>query len=579
MKRILLCFFLAITLVLCSCGDNTPANENSELQSGEVSNKETSEQNSDELSNSENESGTEPETALNHDEIVILYTNDVHCGVNDGIGYKGLSLIKNSFEAQGKAVILVDGGDSVQGDTIGTVSKGEYIIELMNEVGYDVAIPGNHEFDYGMEQFFSLVEMADFPYLSCNFTNPEGKLALEPYRIIEAGGAKIAFVGISTPKTLSSCSPTFFQDENGNYIYGFCQDSTGEALYNAVQDAVDSAKADGADYVIALGHLGIEAECKPWMSTDVINNTTGIDVFIDAHSHSVLENVIVKNKEGADVVHTSTGTKLANVGCLSIGTDGSFKTTLINDGGIESFITEIEDSFAELVNTVVASSNVDLVIYDPFETDSDGNPIRLIRITETNLGNLCADAYRSISGADIAMVNGGGIRAELKKGDVTYGDIISVHPFGNELCVVEATGQMLLDALELGSASLPGEDGSFQHVSGLTYEIDLNVESSVKLDDKGQFINVDGDYRVKNIKVGGEPLDLNKTYVLAGHNYMLKEFGGGFNMFKDAKMIQDCVMLDYQVVINYITDVLGGVIGEEYAEPYGEGRITIIEAE
>lgn len=578
MKRIFLCLFLAITLVLCSCGDNTPDNESSEFQSVEISNTETSE-NSDEISNSDSESGTEPETARNHEEIVILYTNDVHCGVNDGIGYKGLSLIKNSFEAQGKAVILVDGGDSVQGDTIGTVSKGEYIIELMNKVGYDVAIPGNHEFDYGMEQFFTLAEMADFPYLSCNFTNPEGELALKPYQIIEAGGAKIAFVGISTPKTLSSCSPTFFQDENGNYIYGFCQDSTGQALYNAVQNAVDSARADGADYVIALGHLGIEADCKPWMSTDVINNTTGIDVFIDAHSHSILENVLVKNKEGAGVVHTSTGTKLANVGCLSIGTDGSFKTKLINDGGIEGFITEIEDSFAELVNTVVASSNVDLVIYDPFETDSAGNPIRLIRSTETNLGNLCADAYRSVSGAEIAMVNGGGVRAEIKKGDVTYGDIISVHPFGNELCVVEATGQMILDALELGSSSLPGEDGSFQHVSGLTYEVDLNIESSVKLDDQGQFIKVDGDYRVKNIKVGGEPLELDRTYVLAGHNYMLKEFGGGFNMFKDAKMIQDCVMLDYQVVINYITDVLGGVIGEEYAEPYGEGRITIIEAE
>lgn len=578
MKRIFLCLFLAITLVLCSCGDNTPDNESSDFQSVEVSNTETSE-NSDEISKSDSESDTEPETARNHEEIVILYTNDVHCGVDDGIGYKGLSLIKNSFEAQGKAVILVDGGDSVQGDTIGTVSKGEYIIELMNKVGYDVAIPGNHEFDYGMEQFFSLAEMADFPYLSCNFTNPEGELALKPYQIIEAGGAKIAFVGISTPKTLSSCSPTFFQDENGNFIYGFCQDSTGQALYNAVQNAVDSARADGADYVIALGHLGIVADCKPWMSTDVINNTTGIDVFIDAHSHSILENVLVKNKEGADVVHTSTGTKLANVGCLSIGTDGSFKTKLINDGGIEGFITEIEDSFAELVNTVVASSNVDLVIYDPFETDSAGNHIRLIRSTETNLGNLCADAYRSVSGAEIAMVNGGGIRTEIKKGDVTYGDIISVHPFGNELCVVEATGQMILDALELGSSSLPGEDGSFQHVSGLTYEVDLNTESSVKLDDQGQFIKVDGDYRVKNIKVGGEPLELDRTYVLAGHNYMLKEFGGGFNMFKDAKMIQDCVMLDYQVIINYITDVLGGVIGEEYEEPYGEGRITIIEAE
>lgn len=576
MKRILLSLILVIALIFCSCASGAKDSTDSSVDSSVAESASEGQESSDSSSTEPEEDPTIDENA---NEIVVLYTNDVHCGVNDGIGYKGLSAIKNSLEASGKNVILVDAGDSVQGDTIGTVSEGEYLVQLMNKMGYDVAIPGNHEFDYGMEQFFALVEMAEFPYICCNFTTPDNELALEPYTIIEIEGTKVAFVGITTPKTLSSCSPTFFQDEEGNFIYGFSQDTSGEALYKAVQNAVDSAKAEGADYVIALAHLGIEAECKPWTSSDVINNTNGIDAFIDAHSHSVIEKEVVKNKDGVGVILTSTGTKLANVGCLTISSDGSFNTTLINDGGIGDFIAEIESSFSEMMNTVIARSEVDLVIYDPYVKDSDGNPIRIVRITETNLGDLCSDAYRSIYGSDIGMVNGGGIRAELKAGDITYGDLISVHPFGNEFCELEVTGQMILDALELSSAALPAEEGSFQHFSGLTYEVDLNVPSSVKLDENGQLVSIDGDRRVKNVKVGEEPIEPDKLYTLAGHNYTLKEFGGGFNMFKDAKMLHDCTMLDYQVIIDYITDHLGGVIGQEYADPYGEGRITIIEAE
>lgn len=504
-------------------------------------------------------------------DIVILYTNDAHCGIEDGMGYQGLSAAKRALLAAGNKVLLVDNGDAVQGDTIGTLSKGEYIIDIMNKLGYDVATPGNHEFDYGMDQFNKLVEKADFDYISCNFVDKDGNPVLKPYVIKEADGVKIAFVGISTPKTITTSTPTYFQDGNGNYIYGFMQDDTGEKLYTAVQSAVDAARKEGAKYVIAMAHLGIEADCQPWTSSDVIVNTSGIDVVLDGHSHSTIAGDIVKNKEGKDVILTSTGTKLANIGCLTITADGKLSTALINDDGMGDTIAEIKSGYEEIVNTVVASTKVELTVNDPVSGE------RMVRRQETNLGDLCADAYRAMSGADIAVVNGGGIRVSIPAGDITYGQIIAVHPFGNEMCVVEATGQQILDALEMGARNAPGECGGFLQVSGMSYEIDLNVEPTVEVNADGMFTGVSGKYRVKNVKVGDEPLDLAKTYTLASHNYMLKSAGDGMAMFQGCTLLQDSVMIDNQVLINYIVDVLGGVVGEDYADPYGQGRITVIE--
>lgn len=504
-------------------------------------------------------------------DIVILYTNDAHCGIEDGMGYQGLSAAKRALLAAGNKVLLVDNGDAVQGDTIGTLSKGEYIIDIMNKLGYDVATPGNHEFDYGMDQFNKLVEKADFDYISCNFVDKDGNPVLKPYVIKEADGVKIAFVGISTPKTITTSTPTYFQDGNGNYIYGFMQDDTGEKLYAAVQSAVDAARKEGAKYVIAMAHLGIEADCQPWTSSDVIVNTSGIDVVLDGHSHSTIAGDIVKNKEGKDVILTSTGTKLANIGCLTISADGKLSTALINDDGMGDTIAEIKSGYEEIVNTVVASTKVELTVNDPVSGE------RMVRRQETNLGDLCADAYRAMSGADIAVVNGGGIRVSIPAGDITYGQIIAVHPFGNEMCVVEATGQQILDALEMGARNAPGECGGFLQVSGMSYEIDLNVEPTVEVNADGMFTGVSGEYRVKNVKVGDEPLDLAKTYTLASHNYMLKSAGDGMAMFQGCTLLQDSVMIDNQVLINYIVDVLGGVVGEDYADPYGQGRITVIE--
>ena len=548
MKKKLLALTLVLMLLLAGCGSAAPAETPAPAPAEETA-----------------------YLGLDND-IVILYTNDVHCGVDDNLGYAGLATVKNALEAQGKHVVLVDNGDAVQGDTIGTLSNGEYIIDIMNEIGYDVATPGNHEFDYGMDQFFALTEQANFPYVSANFVDNDGNTVLDPYVIKDVAGVKIAFVGISTPKTITTSTPKYFQDDNGNYIYSFQQDETGEKLYAAVQSAVDAARAEGAQFVIALAHLGIEEDCSPWTSSEVIVNTTGIDAVLDGHSHSMIECEKVKNKDGAEVLLSSTETKLAYIGCLTIKDDGSMSTTLIGDNGMKDFIGGIQEEFEELVNTVVASTDVDLIIKDPASGE------RIVRVSETNLGDLCADAYRAMSGADVAIVNGGGVRADIPAGDITYGQIIAVHPFGNEMCVVECTGQEILDALELGCSKLPAESGGFLHVSGMTYTIDLNVESSVKLDENGMFVSVEGDRRVKDVTIGGEPLDPEKTYTLASHNYKLKDCGDGYSMFADNVFLQDSVMIDNQVLINYIVDVLGGTVGEEYADPYGQGRITIIEA-
>lgn len=553
---------------------------------------------------SENTEGTEPvateDTEQNVSEnstpasdgsgdIVILYTGDIHCGVDNGFGFAGLYQLRESLELNGDRTLLVDNGDAIQGEPIGTVTNGSFIIDLMNDAGYDVAIPGNREFGYGMDRFLELTEMADFPYISCNF-NKEGELVFDPYTIKEVNGVKIGFVGVTTPHTLTTSTPKYFQDENGEFIYGFMQDETGEQVCAAVQSAVDAARAEGADYVVVLGHMGKDTTDRPYTYKEIIENTEGIDVFLDGHSHDKVQ-VEVKDRAGNTVIRSACGQRLEAVGYVRISAeDGSLSTglyawegetslteTMRIENPMSTKIAEKQSEVADLLNEVVASSSVDLIANDPEAVDANGDPIRIIRLQETNLGDLCADAYKEQTGADIAIINGGGIRADIPAGDITYGDIISVHPYGNMICVVDATGQQIIDALEWGVRSLPDENGAFLQVSGLTYEIDMSVESSCTYDMDGMFTGVEGDYRVKNVRVGGEPIDPEKTYMVASHSYLLKDCGDGYTMFKESQMILDEVILDNQVLINYITRAMDGVVDEKYANPYGDGRIVIRE--
>ena len=553
MKKRLLALLLTLTLILC-CGSFVAFAEGEE---------------------------TRPD-------VVILFTSDVHCGIDQGFGYAGLEQIRDGLVAQGNVVILVDNGDNIQGEPIGTMTKGEALVELMNAAGYEVAIPGNHEFDYGMDTFLDLAEKAEFQYISCNF-NHEGELVFEPYVIKDLGGAKVAFVGVTTPKTLTSSTPTYFQNDEGEFVYGFFQDESGEGVYNAVQKAVDDARAEGAEYVIVLGHVGNEEECRPWTYADIIENTNGIDAFLDGHSHDT-DQVTMKNKDGEDVIRSACGTKLSCVGYCRIAGDGKITAGVYKwnndvsapellgiDNDMSKAVDDASTALNEKLQEVVATTQVKLTINDPEAVDDNGKPIRMVRRAETNLGDLCADAYRSLSGADIAFVNGGGIRVNIEAGDITLNDILKVHPFGNAMCVIEVTGQQILDALEWGARNVPGENGGFLQVSGLSYEIHTYIESPCKQDENTLFAGIEGERRVKNVLVNGEPIDPEATYTLASHDYMLLNQGDGYSMFAGAKLLQDRVKLDNQVLIDYIVDVLGGSVGEEYDDPYGQGRIVIVE--
>ena len=522
-------------------------------------------------------------------DIVLLYVNDVHCGVDAGspegsMGYSNLAALKKELEEQHTYVTLVDAGDAIQGEAIGTLSDGAYLVDIMNYIGFDLATYGNHEFDYGMDVALSLLTESEAHYIACNFTDlATDELVTDAYSIVTYGELKVAYVGIATPESFTKSTPVYFQDENGNYIYSFCEGGNGQELYDAVLASIDAATAEGADVIIALGHLGTDPASAPWRSYDVIANTTGLDAFIDGHSHSTIEGETVKNKDGVDVVLTSTGTKLANVGKMTITPDGEITTELISgytkvDPDTDAYVKSIQAQFEDKLNEVVARSDVKLVINDPATGE------RIIRNLETNLGDFCADAYRVVLGADIGMINGGGIRASLEPGDITYGDIIAVHPYGNMMCVVEASGQEILDTLEVAGQMAPGENGSFLHVSGLKYTINTAIESSVVMDDKGMLVSVGDTRRVSNVQVLQKdgtyaPIDPDATYTLASHNYMIKQGGSGVDHFMDNKLIADEVMIDNQVLINYIRGELGGVVGEEYADPYGQGRITMINAE
>ena len=547
--------------------------------------------------------------------VSIVFTNDVHCAIDQqvdkdgnvtGIGYAGVAAYANAQKSLYGAgnVTLVDAGDAIQGGPVGTLTKGAALVQIMNAVGYDYAIPGNHEFDYGMNQFNALVKQAGATYLSCNFTklNADGSkasvfapFAIETYKDADVaaddadGVLKVAYVGISTPETLTKSSPANFQDAAGNYIYGFCQDETGEALYAAVQSAVDEARAQGADYVVAVGHLGIEGTTSRWTSEAVIKHTAGIDALIDGHSHEAYDKTVgsevaagaiqtLANSDGDKVVLVQTGTKLANVGNLVIdadAADGQEVTAQLvpaseckdEDAAVKKVVDQVNGELADVLNKVVGKTDVALTI-----VDADG--VRQVRHHETNMGDLVADAYRAAVGADIALANGGGVRASIAAGDITNNDLLSVQPYGNELCLIEATGQEILDALEMGASNAPEEFGGFLQVSGLSYKIDASIPPSVKTDENGNFVSVDGERRVFDVKVGDQAIDATKTYKVASHGYMLLEGGDGLTMFKDNKVLQENVILDNQALINYITNDLKGVVGERYANATGEGRIT-----
>lgn len=519
--------------------------------------------------------------------IVILHTNDVHCSVDQkldaqgnvtNIGYAGLASYKNRLEERfGKDnVILADAGDAVQGGNIGTLSQGGWVINIMNQIGYDVMVPGNHEFDYGFARFLDLKSMSAFPWLCSNLTTAaDGKLLFPAYMIRQVGSTRIGFVGISTPESYTKSTPAYFQDAAGNILYSFQEDASGQKLYNAVQSAVDQARAAGADYVVAIAHLGEEGTTPQWKGSAVIRNTSGIDIMIDGHSHEEISEQIV-NKLGKPVVHAETGTGLKDIGRIVISpADGTVTQELvkgyaIQDKNMYSYIQGIETQYKAAMAKSVGESSVLLTTKDP-DTGK-----RRVRSGETNLGDLCADANRTVLNTDIGFMNGGGIRADINAGKITMENLLTVYPWGNDACIISTSGQTIMDALEFSARNYPAENGGFLQVSGMTYTVNAAVKSPVQVNDRNEFVSVNGARRVQNIKVNGAAIDPGKNYTIGGISYTLTNGGDGYTMFKGCPVIKDAVMKDYEVMEKYINTSLGGKVGAGYENPHGVGRIAVI---
>ena len=547
-------------------------------------------------------------------DVTILYTNDVHTYIDKQspkLTYAAIADLKQSYQNAGKEVLLVDAGDHVQGTAYGSMDEGASIIKLMNAAGYDVATPGNHEFDYGMDRAKAIMKEADFPYLSCNWVDLRTTLRVLPsVKVFVRGGRRIAFVGVTTPETFTKSTPAYFMDKaQRKYIYDIQGGEDGKKLYDAVQKAIDKAKLL-ADVVIGLGHLGVDPSSSPWTSEEVIAHTSGFDAFIDGHSHTVMENKQVQDASGKAVTLTQTGSYFANVGEMTIAADGTITTKLIPthegmDAGIAAMQTGWVNTVDDMLGEKIAVGDSDFYVSDP----ATGK--RRIRSAETNLGDFVADGIYTYFNeveklhCDVAIMNGGGIRADVPAGYWTFKTCKQVSPFGNVACLMSVTGKQIQDALEF-AARFAGEDGKenggFLQVAGATYEIHTDIPNTVQTDEKNVWIgSATGTPRVQNVKIYDKasgsylPLDPGATYALAGMNYTLRNLGDGFAMFDGAELIKDYVSEDYLVMSTYAmifdgadaaglphlssaNSPLAAYPGYllNYEQPYGAGRITIL---
>ena len=547
-------------------------------------------------------------------DVTILYTNDVHTYIDKQspkLTYAAIADLKQSYQNAGKDVLLVDAGDHVQGTAYGSMDEGASIIKLMNAAGYDVATPGNHEFDYGMDRAKAIMKEADFPYLSCNWVDLRTTLRVLPsVKVFVRGGRRIAFVGVTTPETFTKSTPAYFMDKaQRKYIYDIQGGEDGKKLYDAVQKAIDKAKLL-ADVVIGLGHLGVDPSSSPWTSEEVIAHTSGFDAFIDGHSHTVMENKQVQDASGKAVTLTQTGSYFANVGEMTIAADGTITTKLIPthegmDAGIAAMQTGWVNTVDDMLGEKIAVGDSDFYVSDP----ATGK--RRIRSAETNLGDFVADGIYAYFNeveklhCDVAIMNGGGIRADVPAGDWTFKTCKQVSPFGNVACLMSVTGKQIQDALEF-AARFAGEggkeNGGFLQVAGATYEIHTDIPNTVQTDEKNVWIgSATGTPRVQNVKIYDKasgsylPLDPGATYALAGMNYTLRNLGDGFAMFDGAELIKDYVSEDYLVMSTYAMTFDGADAAGlphlssansplaaypgyllNYEQPYGAGRITIL---
>ena len=531
---------------------------------------------------------------MRSDDIVIIHTNDVHCGVQDKIGYDGLMLYKKQLLKKYKNVLVVDAGDHIQGGTIGQISNGLSIIEIMNKIGYDVVTVGNHEFDYGVPQLEECSKLLNCGYISCNYCFNKNKTSIyPPYTIKEVGGKKIAFIGVATTQTLSKTFLLTIKDEDGTLMYDFLSDNHSQDLADRVQQHIDEVKAQGADYVIILGHLGIEGDAEEEnTSAGLLRRVSGVDALIDGHSHKVYSKT-TPDKNNKDVILAQTGTKLENIGVLTIHTNGKLtheninkvpydeslasetlsvqrnKNTYYVDKDMNEFINGIYDSFSEELNRVIGRTYFPLTVYKNAAVSKQSHE-QMSRTSDNILCNLVTDAWKHLGEADVSITSAGAVRDDIDEGDITYQEVINILPFSNDIIVKRIKGQAILDALEFGVRSLPATTSRFPQVSGITFKVDVTIDSTVVVDKDEIFQRVSGDRRVYDVKINGEDLELDKDYTISSTNFILGG-GDGYSMFADAETISTSIGVDVEIVLKYIKNNLNGIIPDKYSQT--EGRM------
>ena len=508
---------------------------------------------------------------------VILHTNDVHGSIEL---YAKVAAMKGDYEAQGAQVILADAGDYSQGTVYVSVNKGKDAVTMMNAAGYDVATIGNHEFDYGYAQLKSNLDSAVFKVVCANVLQ-DGSPVFDAYTMINKGGVQVAFVGLETPEAQTKANPALIQGLT--FL-------AGDEMYAAVQTQVDAAKTAGADIVIVLTHLGVDSSSEPNTSYDLYEKVTGIDFIIDGHSHTVM----TKGPEGEPI--QSTGTALNNIGVITI--DNATKKIESNEL-IPIWHTEEVDGenvpVYDYTKSDATVANAAKAIIDPIDADYDqkfaesavdlnGAKAPGNRTEETNLGDLITDAMMwaiktKAPGVDmnnaVAITNGGGIRAAIAKGDITKKDVNTVLPFGNTLAVVYVKGSELLEALEVSTYCTPKSLGGFPQFAGM--EVELNTACEYDANDTtypgSTYFGPKSINRITIKTVNGKAFDKDATYAVITNNF-LAAGGDTYYAFAAAQTQFDTGLPLDEILMEYITVELNGVVTDKYAAP--QGRLTIV---
>lgn len=497
---------------------------------------------------------------------VILHTNDVHGAVE---GYAYIAQLKADYEAKGAEVILVDAGDFSQGTTYVSSTKGADAVTMMNAAGYDVVTLGNHEFDYGYAQLKENMSKAKFKVVCADVFNEDGTPIFDAnYTYTTKSGVKVGFFGMETPETQTKANPAL--------IKGLTF-ATNDAFTKAAADQVEALK--DADVVICLAHLGVDGESKPYRSTDLYAAVKGIDFIIDGHSHTVM----TKGENGEPI--QSTGTAFANIGVIviddatkKIESNSLFeiKEDTAKDATVAAAAQKIIDRIDKEYGAVFAKSEVEL----NGAKAPNGN-----RDSETNNGDLITDAMvwkilqdkESLTvDADhvVAVTNGGGIRKAINPGDVTKKSINEVLPFGNTVVTIYITGAELLEALEASTYCTPDAIGGFPQVSGINYTISTAVayDANAETYPASTYYGPKSINRVTINSINGKEFKADDTYAVITNDFC----GGGgdtYYAFAAATAKFDTGIPLDEVVMEYITAELKGVIGKQYAAP--QGRILM----